>query len=364
MGEPPASLRAKAKELPRLATPGDLADWLGLPIGELDWFAASLRSDLTADGPLCHYRYRWLAKRRGGYRLIEIPKPRMRGLQRRVLHRILEQVPAHDAAHGCVSGRSTISAALPHSGKNLVLQIYLQDFFTGVTAGRLHAMFRTLGYPPAAARTLTGLVTHSTPYSILRASPSPELGQNDDAGTKSRRHAMLRIAHLPQGAPSSPALANLCAYRLDLRLSGAAAACGIGYTRYVDDLIFSGDDAFARKMERVKSMLYSIIVDEGFEPHYRKTRAQRQATSQRIVGMVVNQKPNVPRREFDTLKAILHNCRRHGPQGQNHLCHPHFRQHLLGRISRVAQLNANRGERLLREFRQIDWSPAVLPKAG
>jgi hypothetical protein len=133
---------------------------------------------------------------------------------------------------------------------------------------------------------------------------------------------------------TSPALANLCAYRLDLRLSGAAAACGISYTRYVDDLIFSGDQAFMSKIEGFKSMIDSIIADEGFEPHFRKTRSQTQATAQQVVGMVINRKLNVPRREFDALKALLHNCRRHGPQGQNHLGHPVFRQHLLGRIAR------------------------------
>lgn len=354
MGAPPA--RLCAKDLPALATQGDIADWLGLSIAEMDWFAASLRPEPRASGPLCHYTYRWLAKRRGGHRLIEIPKSRLRILQRRILREVLERVPIHAAAHGCVCGRSVLSAALPHAGKHVVLRIDLQDFFSSVTASRVHAVFRTLGYPPAAAGVLTGLVTHSTPYPVMRAVPVAEYAQAEDASSRSRRHALLRIAHLPQGAPSSPALANLCAYRLDLRLSGAAAACDARYTRYVDDLIFSGDQAFARKIERFKTMVYSIIVDEGFEPQFRKTLAQRQATSQRILGLVVNRKLNLPRGEFDALKALLHNCRCHGPRGQNHRGHPSFRQHLLGRIARVAQFNPQRGARLLREFRGIDWS--------
>lgn len=354
MGAPPA--RLGAIDLPALATPGDLADWLGLRSGELDWFAGSLRPQIAANGPPWHYSYRWLAKRCGGYRLIEVPKPRLRNLQRRMLRNILERVPVHPAAHGCVRGRSVVSAALPHTAADVVLQIDLRDFFSSVSAGRVHAVFRTLGYPCAAARLLTGLATHSTPHSILRAAPVAE--HTDPVATRSqmRRHFLLTVPHLPQGAPSSPALANLCAYRLDLRLSGAAAACGVSYTRYVDDLIFSGDLAFARKIERFKSMVYSIIEDEGFEPHFQKTRARTQATPQHVVGLVVNRKLNVPRREFDALKALLHNCRCHGPSGQNRRAHPMFRQHLLGRIARVAQINPARGARLMQEFHSIDWA--------
>ena len=354
MGTPPA--RLGAIDLPSLATPGDLAEWLGLRVGELDWFAGSLRPQAAANGPLSHYSYRWLAKRRGGYRLVETPKPRLRNLQRRVLRHILDLVPVHVAAHGCVRGRSVVSAALPHTGTEVVLQIDLRDFFSTVTAARVHALFRTLGYPRAAARLLTGLTTHSTPQSVLRAAPVAELADPVATRSEKRRHLLLTVPHLPQGAPSSPALANLCAYRLDLRLSGAAAACGVSYTRYVDDLIFSGDLAFAREIERFKSMVYSIIVDEGFEPHFQKTRVQTQAAPQHVVGLVVNSKLNVPRREFDALKALLHNCRCHGPSEQNRHAHPMFRQHLLGRIARVAQVHPVRGARLLREFRGIDWT--------
>ncbi len=354
MGAPPA--RLGAIDLPALATPGDLADWLGLRNGELDWFAGSLRPQIAANGPLWHYSYRWLAKRRGGYRLIEVPKPRLRNLQRRILRNILDQVPVHVAAHGCVRGRSVASAAHPHTRADVVLQIDLRDFFSSITAGRVHAVFRTLGYPPAAARLLTGLTTHATPYSVLRGAPVAEYADPRADGSQWRRHAVLTAPHLPQGAPSSPSLSNLCAYRLDLRLSGAAVACGVRYTRYVDDLIFSGDLVFARKIERFKSMVYSIIVEEGFEPHFQKTRAQTQATGQHVVGLVVNRKLNVPRREFDALKALLHNCRLHGPSGQNRRAHPMFCQQLLGRIARVAQVNTARGERLRREFDSIDWA--------
>lgn len=111
-------------------------------------------------------------------------------------------------------------------------------------------------------------------------------------------------------------------------------------------------------------MIYSIIVDEGFELHHRKTRAQGQAASQHIVGLAVNHKPNIARREFDALKAMLRDRRRYGPKGQNHPCHQRFHQHLLGRIARVAQLSPHRGQKLLREFRHIDWPPAKLPTPG
>src|SRR5262249_43077974 len=93
--------------VPTLCTSIDVASWLKLTPSELDWFA-DIRG-LNAYGSasaLHHYAFHWLPKRRGGYRLVEAPKPRLKELQQRVLHEILDSVPAHDAAHGFVKGRS------------------------------------------------------------------------------------------------------------------------------------------------------------------------------------------------------------------------------------------------------------------
>src|ERR1700733_6552654 len=106
---------------------------------------------------------------------------------------------------------------------------------------------------------------------------------------------MYARPHLPQGAPTSPSLANLCAYRLDCRLSGLAASAGAVYTRYADDMAFSGDHAFHRAITRFRHHACATILEEGFSVHHRKSRVMRQGVRQRLAGLVVNDRLNVIR---------------------------------------------------------------------
>jgi hypothetical protein len=173
-----------------------------------------------------------------------------------------------------------------------------------------------------------------------------------------KERALYGVPHLPQGAPTSPALANLSAYRLDCRLAGLARATGSRYTRYADDLIFSGDEVFERQARRIQVQVCQIAMQEGFEVNTRKSRFMRQGVRQQLAGIVLNTHANYPRDEFDRLKAILHNSIRRGPDGQNREARADFRAHLAGRISYVAMLNPARGRRLRSLFDQVRWSAA------
>lgn len=353
MGTPPPPLAGLA--LPALATPGELADWLGITPGELDWFANDW-NNTAAPEKLKHYRYRWLAKRSGGARLIEAPKENLHAIQRRILRGILDRVPVHEAAHGCVKGRSVLDNARRHAGAPLLLKMDLRDFFVSIPAWRIHALFRSLGYPVATARYLTGLTTHATPAYLLRQVPQAEYPSPEERRQRQGWARQFFERHLPQGAPTSPALANLCAYRLDLRLAGAARECHARYSRYVDDLAFSCVDGDPARGRRILAMLQDIILEEGFTPNWRKTRLASTATAQRLTGLVVNAYPNLPRQEYDTLKAILTNCCRHGTASQNRDGRPDFRSHLQGRIAWFRQVNPARGEKLRGLFKRIDWA--------
>src|SRR6266446_5572440 len=181
----------------------------------------------------------------------------------------------------------------------MVLHFDLRDFFPSVRAARVHAVFRTAGYPVPVARLLTGLCTNVVPSDVWRAAP----------GEGNRQPwSLYRFPHLPQGAPTSPALANLCAYRLDCRLAALARALGAWYTRYADDLAFSGDAVLERGAQRFQVQVCRIALEEGFEVHTRKTRFMRQGVRQQVAGIVLNVRPNVCRKEYDRLKAILFNC--------------------------------------------------------
>lgn len=340
--------------VPVIESSGALADWLGLTAGELEWFAdlCGLGRRLPASSKLSHYFYRPLAKPGGGVRLIEAPKPRLKQLQHFILHGLLCRIPVHDAAHGFRRGRSIRSFGTPHVGRDVILRMDLENFFPSISGARVQALFRTAGYPERVADLLGGLLTNSTPRSAWGV---PVGGAEEEAARLVAARRLHAHRHLPQGAPSSPAVANLCAYRLDCRLSGLAAAAGAVYTRYSDDLAFSGDEDFARQVERFAVHAAAIAVDEGFAVNHRKTRVMRPGVRQRLAGLVVNQKLNLPRDEYDRLKAILTNCARHGPEGQNRDGRPLFREHLGGRVAFAESVNPSRGARLREIFERIRW---------
>jgi hypothetical protein len=166
----------------------------------------------------------------------------------------------------------------------------------------------------------------------------------------------LAAPHLPQGSPCSPALANLCAFRLDLRLEGLAWVFGATYTRYADDLVFSGPASLRARFTALRAWVDGIAADEGFELHPRKVRCMPQHRQQRVTGVVVNDKANAPREDFDRLKAVLHRCALDGPAGQNHAKAADFRGHLLGHIAWIGQFSPTRKARLMRLFDRIDWT--------
>jgi RNA-directed DNA polymerase len=335
--------------IPLIESVGAMANWLHCTVGELEWFA-DLKG-VTAkrcDPRLCHYHYRLLSKKSGTLRLIESPKPRLKQMQRQILEGILNQVPAHPAAHGFIKGRSIKTFAAPHTGRGVVLRMDLQDFFPSLAARRIQALFRTMGYPEKVADLLAGLCTNAARFDSWRDATV------DRTLLKEARELYCR-PHLPQGAPTSPALANLCSYRVDCRLSGLSLSAGAIYTRYADDLAFSGDDAFARGVKRFAIHAAAILLEEGFKVNHHKTHIMRQGVRQHLAGLVTNRHLNVGRAEFDRLKATLTNCVRRGPEGQNRADHTAFRSHLEGRVGFVESINPAKGARLRKLLEQIRW---------
>jgi hypothetical protein len=344
----PAEGAPRGWTVPPITTLGDLAHWLNLRPEELSWFADIRSLERNSSSSLCHYHRRWVRKKDGRYRLIESPKQRLKTIQRAILQQILARIPANDACHGFRSRRSIVTFAKPHASKAVVLKMDLKDFFPTCSFARVQNIFLTAGYPESVAMTLAGLCT-----TICSGSAFLEIPKDH---RRSARELYLR-KHLPQGAPTSPALANLCAFNLDCRLSGLARADGANYTRYADDLVFSGDAEFERGVNRFMIHAMAITIEEGFVVNSHKTRIMRQGVAQHAAGLTLNVSPNVPRREFDRLKAILMNCGRLGPENQNRAGHPNFRAHLEGCIAHVTMVNANRGAKLKRMFDAIRWEP-------
>jgi RNA-directed DNA polymerase len=340
--------------LPDLPTSAALAAWLGVTPEQLEWYADVRHMNRNAAEQLGHYHYRWLLKRSGGVRLVEIPKAALREIQRKILREILDPVMPHDAAHGFRRGHSCLTYAAPHCGRMVVLRMDLQNFFTRIPAAPIHALFETLGYPETVARRLAGLCTNCVPARVigeLLASGLPSALAHLPWELRKR----YADAHLPQGAPTSPALANLCALHLDFRLAGLADSLGGAYTRYADDIAISADESLRRRSGAVSALVAAIAAEERFEINHHKTRVMHRSGRQRLTGIVVNTKPNVLRPDYDELKAILHNCVRFGPAAQNRDGRTGFRAHLLGRIAHVQSLNARKAEKLRKVFEAIRW---------
>lgn len=340
--------------VPALPTVGDLQEFLRLDAGTLAWFADAGRWERSVpDEALRHYRYRWSPKAAGGVRLIEEPKPMLRYLQRRVLHEILDAIPPHAAAHGFCRRRSVLTHADLHAGQAAVVRFDLESFFASVAAGRVFGIFRTAGYPESVAHSLTALVTNVVPRAVWRAAPRPERAAGLDAHRRLGRH--VATSHLPQGAPTSPALANLVAFGLDRRLTGLAAAMGARYSRYADDLTFSGRHQLWRRAPELGRLVAAIAAEEGFRLNDGKTSRRAAGERQVVTGLVVNVRPNIRRRDYDTLRATVHNAVRTGGPAQNRTGTADFRATLSGRIAWVEHVHPVHGARLRAEFDRITW---------
>ncbi|HEX3906729.1 MAG TPA: reverse transcriptase family protein [Mycobacteriales bacterium] len=337
-----------------LDTVRHLSDWLALPLPQLEFMADVRSLERSVDIRLRHYDHTWVHSRRGRVRLLERPRPRMRALQRRLLREILDQIPTHDAAHGFVQHRSVGTFAAPHAGRDVVVRMDLESFFATVTAGRVFGVFRLAGYAEPVAHLMAGLTTTVTPFGVRRA--APQALRDEDLDGRRRLLNRLGHPHLPQGSPSSPALANLVAYALDRRIAALAQSAGASYTRYADDLALSLDGPGAwRRAHRLVTAVREIATETGFGVNERKTVVASRGQRQLLCGVVVNDRPTVSRVDYDRLRALLHNCATRGPASQNHDDRPDFRAHLLGRIAWVGSLDPLRGARLRAQFDAIDW---------
>ncbi|MFO0978693.1 MAG: reverse transcriptase family protein [Planctomycetaceae bacterium] len=328
----------------------DVAEWLGISLRELDWFAD--RRQLEAKRQIIrsrNYHYRWIPKSDGRYRLVEAPKPRLRDIQRRLLRAVFQHLPVHSAAHGFRRQHSIVSCVDPHVGAAVILKLDVQDFFPSLEPWRLWSLLRRCGYAERVAEVLTAICSNTVPRDVLDQCPATGNAQ------KYAQRLLYQRNHFPQGAPTSPCAANLCAWRLDTRLQALAQTSQGRYTRYADDLIFSWPDQSAVTPGSFLPFAGTILFEEGLTPNFRKTKIMTQGQSQRVLGLVINQRANTPRREYENLKAILHNCVQHGPEFQNTDGHANFRAHLRGRIQFIESVNPNRSQRLQQAFDKIQW---------
>jgi retron-type reverse transcriptase len=307
-------------ELPVWKTEEDVANALGVSLKEL-WFFSIHRERERQP----HYVTFAIPKRSGGKRLIMAPKRRLKAIQRKLLERLVEKLPVSDYAHAFRRGRSIRTGAEPHVGQRLVLRLDLKDFFPTVTAARVRGLLIAYGYSFPVATTLAVLMTEAErqPVEVDGSVFYVPVGQR----------------HCVQGAPTSPGLCNALLLRLDRRLSGFAKRHALNYTRYADDLSFSGE------MDRVaaggfRTTVSRIVSEEGFVINAEKTRLMGQGGRQTVTGVVVNQTLGLSRQERRRWRAALHQIRNQADADGTH------RASLEGKIAYLAMLNARQAAQL------------------
>jgi RNA-directed DNA polymerase len=304
----------------------DVLRWLGID-GE-EGFRRLVRPGAGPGAPYVEFE---IPKRSGGTRTICAPRAELKRVQRKILDELLARLPVHAACQAFVPGRSVVSNAGPHQGAALILKLDLVSFFPTIHYRRVEGFFLSLGYPREVAGMLAGLTTHR---------PCFAGGRVAWPGT------------MPQGAPTSPALANLLCERLDTRLTGLAAKLGARYTRYADDLTFSFAEPPAAGLGRIAWWIDQICGHEGFRENAAKRRFLRPSNRQQVTGVVVNQGLHVPREVRRRLRAILHNCRRDGlaaqARGRENLA-----AWLRGWAAYVKMVEPARGARLQEEVEEV-----------
>ena len=223
-------------------------------------------------------------KKRGGERTLAVPSHPLKWLQRSLLLVLTHLFPRHKCAHGFERGKSIITHASQHVGRNTVYTLDIKDFFPSITRARIFGMLRAAPFKAstAAARYLANLTCYK--------------------------------GALPQGAPTSPILSNLICRRLDSRLFKWARTHGYVYSRYADDLTFSTNRDAVPPAHLTH--IDEIITSEGFEVNEEKRRQMPRTKRQMVTGLVVNEKLNLPREKLRGLRALLHNIEAHGWESQ------------------------------------------------
>lgn len=271
----------------KLQTDADVAEILEVPIRQLRYILYGRRRDYA-------YRTFEIAKRNGAVRQISEPPPSIKILQRKLLKILYCVYRPRIAAHGFVPGRSILTNARVHTGKRFVLNLDLKGFFPAIHFGRVQGALK------------------APPYKVQHAAATvlADLCCNE--------------RELPQGAPTSPIIANIVSSKLDSDLLKLCRDARCTYSRYADDITISTTQrGFPAQLATaaeggwssgavLSEPLVSVIRANGFEVNHEKTRMQTRGRHQEVTGLTVNQFPNLRKSFVRNTRAMIHNLQMHG----------------------------------------------------
>lgn len=214
-------------------------------------------------------------KRDGTTRPISSPEPVLMDAQRWLLHHVLVACDVHRCSWAYTPGRSIVGCARLHVGARWLVKLDLHDFFGSISEQTVFANFVGLGYPRLLSFELARLCTRAVP---------------DARGYRVRRapYLMMPQGVLPQGAPTSGALANAAMFDVDEKLANLAEKRGLVYTRYSDDLVFSAGSGFSRAHAPVLiNEVTAALGRTGLRVHQRKTTVVSPGARKVVLGLLV-----------------------------------------------------------------------------
>lgn len=295
-----------------------------------------------------HYHSFEVDKKSGGKRKISAPKPKLKQLQLWILENILDKIILQEHVHGFVKQKSIVTNAMPHVGKDLLINIDLKDFFPTISYKRVKGLFAKLGYSEQIATILALACTQAN---------------TDEVSMDGVKYFVQNGERfLPQGSPASPAISNIIVYKLDKRIYGLAQKLGFAYSRYADDLSFSSNKENEKNVAQLLYFVNKIIESEDFIIHPDKTHIMRAKSQQKVTGIVVNQKLNVEKQKLKKFRALLHNIEINGWQNQQWGKAVHLINAIEGYINFVNMVNPVKAQQFKNQLRVINQkhgSPVV-----
>lgn len=255
-------------------------------------------SNLSKATPtIVKYKEFRIPKRKGGFRKIEQPiDGGMEFLQQKLaeLEGMEEFKPSY-FAHAFMRGRNIVTCAKPHFGNKYIARMDIHDFFGSVTLEKFtkYVDRHFKKYAKPRRKQLIDAITPCFKY---------------DEKTKS-------FTYLPQGAPTSPFLSNVYLRFIDWKIAWLCAEKQVVYTRYADDMFFSADDL--KKVYGAMAAASNYLKRLELEENKEKRKVMKQGQRMDVVGIVLNEKFQIPKRTRKIIRAILHNAEKSGEELTN-----------------------------------------------
>ncbi len=331
--------------LPNFEHAAALAAAMEIDLGQLRFLAYNRKVSKVS-----HYKRFYMAKKTGGKRLISAPMPHLKSAQYWILENILNKVSLHEGAHGFRQGHSIVTNAQQHVGQDVVINFDFKDFFPTITFKRVKGCFVNLGYSEQIASVFAALCTE------------PDVDEIEMDGHT--YYVAKGPRHLPQGAPTSPALTNIICYKLDARMTGMCKALGFNYSRYADDMSFSTSGEAVKDIGRLIWSVHQTAESEGFHIHPDKTRVMRKNQQQEVTGIVVNEQLGIDRKELKKFRALLHQIRQTGMAGKSWGAGKDLAASIWGYANFVAMVKPEKGAKLVEEVKQLLGKQTPTHKTG